>query len=594
MNKSHPIWSVFLSIFFLCTLCMAQVVRAEDGQENCVIEPGVANTLSKIEHGQLMPLTADYFIDPAGTVGADTVVTQRFEAGLCKSNFTAPPPGGALWLRFNVANPHAVEQDWVIAFMEIVLDEVTLFEQRERALVSIARNGRTVPPQEQASNEIGTPIPITIGAGKETVFYLRIAGSFSPTLTPIIATSNLHTDWSSLFSTVLIVQLVFIAIMILFSLIFFRQIEVRFYRYYALYMASLFVYSFVFDGWLNRMTGMPLPTIMAVRVLEFVAGLGIFANIQYCRVLLTSDNAPRAYSRVFLGLSGITAFTTLLSVANPWALSLPLRVIFIASPLVLLFISIQRMRTGLVQAKPIAASLVALILGLSLAVYFFIFPIPVAETSSAFQLLLTQPVTIGYNLAIFGEAIFMMIAISTMMKALQTQRLAALVEAELSRNDMVAADTQHAKVQKVSDARIKALENILIDDPKRNLRAPDEQRVAERAVKCIRDHVGDESFGARELAAALGTSEKTLGRRLKEAHGSTPAVFIRTVRLDFARDLILLRQHRTVAEIAHAAGFSSISHFAKQYRRQFDETPKQAFATTPDPKDSDIPMPGKS
>ncbi|MEO1161768.1 MAG: AraC family transcriptional regulator, partial [Pseudomonadota bacterium] len=31
------------------------------------------------------------------------------------------------------------------------------------------------------------------------------------------------------------------------------------------------------------------------------------------------------------------------------------------------------------------------------------------------------------------------------------------------------------------------------------------------------------------------------------------------------------------AEVAHAAGFTSVSHFAKLYRQQFNETPSQSF-----------------
>ncbi|WP_298821886.1 helix-turn-helix domain-containing protein, partial [uncultured Roseibium sp.] len=88
-----------------------------------------------------------------------------------------------------------------------------------------------------------------------------------------------------------------------------------------------------------------------------------------------------------------------------------------------------------------------------------------------------------------------------------------------------------------------------------------------------------------ELAAALATSEKTLGRRIKKVNGLTSAAFIRSVRLKQARDLILMRQHNTIAEIAHASGFSSISHFSKMYRQAFNESPGDALKNaTADPQ----------
>ena len=57
----------------------------------------------------------------------------------------------------------------------------------------------------------------------------------------------------------------------------------------------------------------------------------------------------------------------------------------------------------------------------------------------------------------------------------------------------------------------------------------------------------------------------------------TTAAFVRSVRLKFARDLILLRQHSTITEIAYAAGFSSGGHFAKVYREEFGETPSETY-----------------
>lgn len=38
-----------------------------------------------------------------------------------------------------------------------------------------------------------------------------------------------------------------------------------------------------------------------------------------------------------------------------------------------------------------------------------------------------------------------------------------------------------------------------------------------------------------------------------------------------------MRQHETVAEVSHACGFSSVSHFAKQYREEFGESPGESL-----------------
>lgn len=46
-----------------------------------------------------------------------------------------------------------------------------------------------------------------------------------------------------------------------------------------------------------------------------------------------------------------------------------------------------------------------------------------------------------------------------------------------------------------------------------------------------------------------------------------------------------MRQHNTIAEIAHASGFSSVSYFSKMYRQAFNETPGDALKNaTADPQ----------
>ena len=70
-------------------------------------------------------------------------------------------------------------------------------------------------------------------------------------------------------------------------------------------------------------------------------------------------------------------------------------------------------------------------------------------------------------------------------------------------------------------------------------------------------------FDVRELAANLGTSERTLGRRLKNVLGLTLLVFIRQRMLEKSRNYNLLHQFNTVAEMVYSVGFAQPSYFAK-------------------------------
>lgn len=63
----------------------------------------------------------------------------------------------------------------------------------------------------------------------------------------------------------------------------------------------------------------------------------------------------------------------------------------------------------------------------------------------------------------------------------------------------------------------------------------------------------------------MGLSRRQLTRRMKAAMGPTPAAFIRTRRLNRAKEL-LAAGPETVKQVARAVGFASASAFAKAFR----------------------------
>ena len=569
-----------LAAFIFLLESPARADLAESTQTACAAlgdGTSMANSLPERPDDRLRPLRADFFLDPTGKVEPTAIVAQAFQAGGCALSFRAPVPDQALWLRFSVVNDHGSERQWFVAFLEYIFDEVMLFEQQPEGLIALSQSGRTIPVPERVNNEVKIGLPLNVGPGEEKIFYLRIQGTFAPTITPVIMSLDLFSGWATLSLVMTAVFLGYVATIAFISLILFRHVDVRFYQYYALYMVCFFVFSFIYDGWLSNFVGVTLPVTVMSPFREFMAGLGVFANIQYCRVLLRIDTGTPRLRLLFLALSGVAFVTTGLAVVDPWGLSMPLHLAFFACPLVLLCVAFKRIFDGLPQAKFVFGSLLALTAGLSTAVYAFVSPTEITQAAFAYDLIVMRPLTWGYYLAVMGETAFMMIAISSMTKAIKAQRQAAVREVKALRRDVAAAEHRHAETLRATGARIEALEASLIENPQKKLLPPADQRFVESATECILERLDERGFGARELAGALGTSEKTLGRRLKGVCGLTPAAFIRSVRLNFARDLILLRQHSTVAEIAHAAGFSNSGHFAKLYRQEFGEAPSESF-----------------
>ena len=79
------------------------------------------------------------------------------------------------------------------------------------------------------------------------------------------------------------------------------------------------------------------------------------------------------------------------------------------------------------------------------------------------------------------------------------------------------------------------------------------------------------------LARSIGMSPSSFYRHFKAVMDTTPLQYHKDLRLTEARRL-LLGGADGVAEVAHAVGYESASHFSRDYRRRFGEAPSLARA----------------
>lgn len=577
MIKTCVTACMLIVMSFGMTLLGAGVHAQNTACEQTESEPARVNTLSAETQDQMRPLAAEFFLDQSGTLGSDNITDQVFQSGACSGIFNAPTPSQTLWLRFTVSNPHALDRHRVLGFVEYIIDEVILFESREGELSEHARNGRILSSRDTANDAVKIGFPIVAKAREGTEFYLSIRGTFAPTVTPMIMSPPFFLDWTTLEFSISGLTLVYLSVIALVSLIVFRHIAVRFYKYYTLYLLCLFIFTFLYDGWLKTLFDVTLPVTLVAPIFLFFSGLSTFSNVQYCRILLKADTAPRSWQILLRCLSGTIIIVTGLAVFDPWRLTFGLHVIYFVGPLILLVFAIRQVREGLPQAWPISASLLCLSVGIFVAFYFFLFPTGIPQATFAHELVVLRPLALAYSFAIMGETLFMMRAISAKVRAVQTERQAAVAELVALEHQFERTKKEQHEVQQAMTARLETLEAALAEDPNARQHLSVKQRFLERATEITLDNVSDQGFGVMELASELAVSQKTLGRRLKEANGHSPASFIRSVRLNFARNLILLHRYNTVSEVSAAAGFSSVSHFSKLYREEFGETPGKSI-----------------
>jgi transcriptional regulator GlxA family with amidase domain len=82
-----------------------------------------------------------------------------------------------------------------------------------------------------------------------------------------------------------------------------------------------------------------------------------------------------------------------------------------------------------------------------------------------------------------------------------------------------------------------------------------------------------EPLTVAELAKRVNLSASAFTRTFREMTGSSPYQFVKAMRLERARD-ILVEQHLSVADVSAAVGYTSTSHFIKEFRGRFGTTPR--------------------
>lgn len=110
-----------------------------------------------------------------------------------------------------------------------------------------------------------------------------------------------------------------------------------------------------------------------------------------------------------------------------------------------------------------------------------------------------------------------------------------------------------------------------VSEPVAVLTAGDVQ-FRERVLAVIDARLSDPEFGVAELAEAVAQDRSHLFRRVKQVFGTPPSNVLRERRLDVGARL-LIAETGTVADVAYAVGFNSVSYFCQCFQQQFGETP---------------------
>jgi AraC-like DNA-binding protein len=93
------------------------------------------------------------------------------------------------------------------------------------------------------------------------------------------------------------------------------------------------------------------------------------------------------------------------------------------------------------------------------------------------------------------------------------------------------------------------------------------------AVEYVRAHL-DEPVTVNELAEHVCMSSSAFAHLFRESIGVSPYQFVKSVRLERAR-VLLVEDGCSVSEAARQVGYSSLSHFINEFKRRYGVTPRE-------------------
>jgi AraC-like DNA-binding protein len=93
-----------------------------------------------------------------------------------------------------------------------------------------------------------------------------------------------------------------------------------------------------------------------------------------------------------------------------------------------------------------------------------------------------------------------------------------------------------------------------------------------KVIEYVRGHLA-EPLSVADLADRACLSPSAFAHLFRDVSGMSPYQFIKSVRLDRAREL-LVGGELNVSEVARSVGYSSLSHFINEFKRHFGITPR--------------------
>jgi len=95
-----------------------------------------------------------------------------------------------------------------------------------------------------------------------------------------------------------------------------------------------------------------------------------------------------------------------------------------------------------------------------------------------------------------------------------------------------------------------------------------------KVMNVVNAHLSEEEFSIEQFGHEAGMSRSQIHRKLKALTGKSPSVYLRSIRLSKAKQMIQ-RREANISEISYKVGFSSPAYFSRCFKEEFGYPPSE-------------------
>ena len=145
------------------------------------------------------------------------------------------------------------------------------------------------------------------------------------------------------------------------------------------------------------------------------------------------------------------------------------------------------------------------------------------------------------------------------------------------------------RLEKLREVRkklhLKYSSGLISQNTERELLKTKEETFIEKLESIILKNINDEGFSIHDLSRELLLSRSQMHRKIKALTGMSTAIYIRHVRLQKAKGLLVTTDF-SISEIAYQVGFKTPVYFSQVFKEEFGVSPSGTRGISPSSRDS--------